>query len=407
MRSHRLPIVSTPGPAPQRIAALDALRGFALLGIFIMNMPAFAHSIFAVPHVQDLGSLQSAAAWLRDLLFAGKFNLLFGFAFGVGFTLQLERLEAAVPARAADLYRRRLVVLMAIGLLHTALLWMGDILVAYAICGFVLLAIRRRGGGTVLVIVAIGLLVPALLDGVAARATTAGELVQWRAESGAIAARQDRAYGAGSFSDAAAETLRMFAWVYASAQGWVTTIAAVIQLGTGIAVGFWVGRRGWLLLLPELAAPIRRAQLAALAIALACGAASWTHGTAFATSEQVVGFAPALVRSIGRAALSSFYALTVFRLASTGSARTTLRLLAVAGRMPLSNYLLQTVLAILLFHAWALGLWNRTGPIEETLLAIVLFAAVQLPLSAWWQSRFRFGPVEWLWRRLTYGAVRT
>ena len=74
--------------------------------------------------------------------------------------------------------------------------------------------------------------------------------------------------------------------------------------------------------------------------------------------------------------------------------------------MPLSNYLLQTLLAIAVFHAWGLGLWNRTGPIEETLLAVFLFAAVQLPFSAWWLRRFRFGPVEWLWRRLTYGSLR-
>jgi len=80
------------------------------------------------------------------------------------------------------------------------------------------------------------------------------------------------------------------------------------------------------------------------------------------------------------------------------------RWLALAGRMPLSNYLLQTALASALFYGWGLGLWNTTGPALETAIAIFLFCAVQLPLSAAWLTRFRQGPLEGLWRRFTYGA---
>ena len=76
-----------------------------------------------------------------------------------------------------------------------------------------------------------------------------------------------------------------------------------------------------------------------------------------------------------------------------------------AGRMPLSNYLLQTALATFVFHGWGLGLWNSVGAAGEVALAVVLFVAVQLPLSHAWLRRFRYGPLEYLWRRFTYGSA--
>jgi uncharacterized protein len=74
-----------------------------------------------------------------------------------------------------------------------------------------------------------------------------------------------------------------------------------------------------------------------------------------------------------------------------------------AGRMPLSNYLLQTLLASVVFYGWGLGLWGSAGPALEAALALALFLFVQLPLSRFWMARFRHGPIEIIWRRFTYG----
>jgi uncharacterized protein len=74
--------------------------------------------------------------------------------------------------------------------------------------------------------------------------------------------------------------------------------------------------------------------------------------------------------------------------------------------MPLSNYLLQTLMGLFIFYGWGLGWWDRTTPLAEMLLAVALYFAIQLPLSAWWLSHFRYGPVEYVWRRLTYGRLR-
>ncbi|MEO7152516.1 MAG: DUF418 domain-containing protein, partial [Burkholderiaceae bacterium] len=137
--------MSVPAPPPPsagplgadaRLPVLDILRGVALLGIFIMNMPSFADSLFA-QHPSD------GVTFLRDLVIAGKFNAMFALLFGIGFALQLDRLEAARPGHGARIYLRRLLVLMALGLLHASVFWSGDVLFVYSILGLGLLLLRR------------------------------------------------------------------------------------------------------------------------------------------------------------------------------------------------------------------------------------------------------------------------
>ena len=114
----------------------------------------------------------------------------------------------------------------------------------------------------------------------------------------------------------------------------------------------------------------------------------------------------ALARTIGRASLAACYALAVVRIVrDRRELPRWLRPLRDAGRMPLSNYLLQTALATFVFYGWGLGFWNSVGPAAEIALAVVLFVAIQLPLSHVWLKRFRYGPLEYLWRRFTYGSV--
>ncbi len=392
-----------PLPAARRIEALDVLRGFALLGIFIMNMPTFAHSIFTPPPAQD-GSAAGIVVALRELLFAGKFNLMFGMVFGIGFTLQLRRLEASDADQAALIYLRRLTVLLAIGLAHAALLWMGDVLVAYSVLGFMLLALRRVPDSVVLALLGLCLVYPAASDALSTHLFSNETTMLATFEFYQFAGSNDVAFGEGRFLDAVRETMRVFAWAYASPMGLFTVAGFFVQMGTGILLGFYVGRRGWIERLAELGPQLRRAQWAALAVALAAGGLWWAAGGA-AIQEGAENFAAALARTIGRAALMGFYALTLVRLAKAPGSAPLLRVFVYPGRMPLSNYLLQTLMALFIFYGWGLGFWGKTSPLAEMLLAVALYFAIQLPLSAWWLSHFRFGPVEYVWRRLTYGRL--
>ncbi|MEO8922023.1 MAG: DUF418 domain-containing protein [Caldimonas sp.] len=398
-----LPKPQEPLPAAHRIEVLDVLRGFALLGIFIMNMPSFAHSIFT-PSPAESGNLDGVVVALRELLFAGKFNLMFGMVFGIGFTLQLGRLERADPQQATLVYVRRLTVLFAIGLLHAALLWMGDVLVAYAVLGFMLLAIRRVPDAVLLALVGLCLVFPAVSDVLSTHLFSNETTMLATFEFYQFAGSNDIAFGQGSFLDAVRETLRVFAWAYATPMGLFTVVGFFVQMATGILIGFYVGRRGWIERVASLRGPLGRAHWAALAIALAAGGLWWWLGGT-AASEAGDNVPAALARTIGRAALMCFYALTVVRLATLPGPARALHIFTYAGRMPLTNYLLQTLMGLFIFYGWGLGFWGETTALAELLLAVALYAGIQLPLSAWWLARFRYGPVEYVWRRLTYGRL--
>jgi len=343
--------------------------------------------------------------------------------FGIGFTLQLSRLGAAegpgdVAAAAAGgssgapplatghgatlVYARRLAVLLGIGLVHAALLWPGDVLLVYAVLGFALLALRRLPDAAVLALLALCLVYPAASDALRTVAFSFETETIAAFEYQDFEASNDLAFGHGGFLDAVRETARVFAWSYTSPLGLFSCAAFYVQMATGILAGFLIGRRGWVAQLNERGGEVRRAQVGALAIVVAAAVVELSAASGLA-GFPAVSFAGGLARTVGRAALAAFYAFTVLRCVTLPGAAPWFTPFAIAGRMPLSNYLLQTVLASAVFYGWGLGLWGRAGPAFETVLALALFFAVQLPFSRAWLSRFRHGPVEYLWRRLTYG----
>jgi len=139
---------ATPLPATERVPTLDILRGFALMGILIMNMPGFSSSFFAESDGSHLwtGQVDQIAEHVREALFSGKFNSMFSLLFGIGFTIQFARMQERDPGHATALYLRRLSALMVFGVIHAFVFWPGDVLHNYAILGFVLvlvLGLRR------------------------------------------------------------------------------------------------------------------------------------------------------------------------------------------------------------------------------------------------------------------------
>ena len=407
-----------PLAATERVAALDALRGVALLGIFIMNMPGFSHSLFGPPTPPSTG-VDAGVAVLRDFLFAGKFNLLFGFVFGVGFAMQMTRLRAAEatraarleiaprPRRPAQVYGRRLAFLFVVGLGHAMLLWSGDVLLIYALLGLALLALRDVSDRVVVALIVACLLFPAFFEvlrpALFAPATETIAAFQYQQ----LEASNDLAYGRGTFLDAVRETSRVFAWSTGSPLGLYSYLAFCVQMATGILAGFAVGRRGWL---GDVSSAARATGLLrpALAVALVGNAIAAIGPDALAA---VVGrdpalFATVLARTIGRAALATCYALAVVRLVGGGVVPRWLRPFERAGQMPLTNYLLQTLLATFVFYGWGLGWWGRAGAAAETAVAVALFVLVQLPFSTAWLRRHRAGPLESLWRAFTYSGRR-
>src|SRR5512134_4192375 len=144
-------ITHGPVAAGERIELIDILRGAALFGILAANMRALAMPwrLYDNPHLLFPGFADRLAQGLVDVFVSGKFLTLFSFLFGLGFAVQMSRAEDR-GARVGSFYPRRLLVLLAFGIVHGALLFWGDILVAYAVMGFILLAFRRRQPSTIL-----------------------------------------------------------------------------------------------------------------------------------------------------------------------------------------------------------------------------------------------------------------
>ncbi|MBL8525293.1 MAG: DUF418 domain-containing protein [Betaproteobacteria bacterium] len=402
-------VTTAPEPvaAEDRIAILDIVRGFALMGIFIMNMPGFATSFFVEADGSHRWTAQYdiAAESIRDMLFDGKFNSMFSLLFGVGFTIQLGRLmQRQVDGAAIGIYVRRLLVLFLFGLLHVMLLWPGDVLHIYAMLGFLLLFLRNVSDRAIFALMA-GCILFIPLSGVVRLFVITPAMVAQRVAEGQMwEAGNNLAFGAGTYLDTVRERMAELLFFYGTPLNLWGSVGFFGTLLTTMLIGFLIGRHKLYARIPELMPIIRKWQWWALGIGLVCAGIFGAIGLLY----RVPGPSPIKVLGgvayvICRLALMSFYVLTIVRLAELPVWRQRFSAFAIAGRMPLTNYLMQSLIACTLFQNWGVGLWGKVGPALGLLLAISVFFLVQVPLSRWWLARYRFGPMEWLWRYATYG----
>jgi uncharacterized protein len=397
-------------PLSERLPVLDILRGFALLGILIMNMPSFSSSMFAEADGSHLWTSRADqwAEQLRDLLFSGKFNSMFSLLFGIGFTIQFARMEQRDPANATRLYLRRLLVLAVFGVVHAIVFWTGDVLHVYALLGLVLVLGLRRISDRGIVALIVACLVYPALSGVLRVMIITKDIVAERVRvAQAFENSNNAAYGHGSFADTLLENARVMAYFYGEPISLWNTFGWYVMMGMTLLIGVLAGRRRWVQRIPELLPQIRRLAWWALAIGLVCGAAF----TLIFEMNRLPGPSPIKVLgsvcySLSRLSMMICYVLVIVQLAQHTTWQRRLAPLAAAGRMPLTNYLMQTAICITLFNGWGLGLWMKVGPAWGMVLAFVIFFAVQVPWSLWWLRRHERGPLEALWARATYGSDR-
>ncbi len=366
----------------ERIEAMDILRGFALFGIFAVNITGFGSPSFVPGYAGvELGPLDGLAAWITDNLFTFKFFTLFSFLFGVGFAVQLSRADASGRDFRA-FYARRLFILLCVGVLHHALFWEGDILKLYALFGFCLLPFRKAKDRTILGVaalswlVSVGVLVFSATMDTAAGAALGPDPVE--------AARA--AYGAGGFLDAVAYRVREMPLV---------TLFLLVEQGFAVfslfLFGLFVGRRRCFERLGEFA----RLPGFTLVAALLGGALTLA-------ANLLEEWPAALAGALANTAASAAYAGLVLLAAREAAWKPRLAPFAAVGRMALTNYVAQSVVAGLFFYGYGLGRYEKLGP-AACLGFVVLVYSAQVALSSWWLKRFRFGPLEWAWRSLTYG----
>lgn len=396
-----------PLPSADRLPTLDILRGFALLGILIMNMPSFSSSIFAEADGSHLwpDRFDQLAEQVRDVLFSGKFNSMFSLLFGIGFTIQFQRMTERDPAGATAMYLRRLTALFIIGLLHACVFWTGDVLHTYAVLGMILLLGLRRVSDRGIVLLIGACIVYPILSNLLRLAIVTPAITAARVKTEqAFEASNNAAYGSGAFLDMVRENLRVTAHNYFDLWSLWGTFNWYVMLALTMMIGLLAGRRRWVQRVPELLPVIRRLMWWALAVGLVCGVAFGVIGELNRQpGPSLIRVLGSLCYSLSRLALMVFYILAIVRIAQTAAGRRWFAPFEAAGRMPLTNYLMQTAICISLFQSWGFGLWLKVGPAAGLALSFFIFFAVQVPWSRWWMKRHQRGPMEALWARLTYG----
>jgi uncharacterized protein len=387
-------------PVRERIRALDVLRGVAVGGILFANVLVFFGMTFLSPERNaELSSTTAdhVALWLERVLVDGKFYSVFSLLFGIGFGVQLARGgDAALPR-----FRRRLRILLAIGAIHAFLIWAGDILMLYALLGFTMPWFARKSTRELLRWAVVLLTIPAALYVVALTAwTLAGAGPARPSSSGGMPANIlpfFEAIGRGGFRDAFVGNLVFLAGRWADL---FATVRLPKVLGMFV-MGLWTVRTGLALSPSDHRATLVRWSLLGWGVGLPANViAAWTFEHWPYLPPSAGGLLGVVMQGIGVPMLAIGYAATVALLVVDG--RRFIGAFAPVGRMALTNYLMHSIVCVTLSYGFGLGLWWRIGAAKAMAIAAAIIA-LQIPLSAWWLSRFRFGPVEWVWRRLTYG----
>lgn len=399
-----------PLAASRRLPALDVLRAVALLGIALMNVEFFTRPLQGVALGPDpaLQGLDRAVDWAVYTFVRGKFWTLFTLLFGAGFALMLARADA----RRADpdfhrVYPRRLGVLLLIGLLHAFLLWAGDILVPYAIAGFVLLLLARNMEPRMLLRLGLSLYLAPLailwaavvgyrLEAFSGVTDLPSAFTRQHLEQLAESSRAAVAYGQGSFAEATAQR------VADSLEQWRRLPVSLPAILGMFLLGAWAVRSGLLSDPVRRRAGWRRMAIVGLGLGLPLVAASsrLSYGQPQFEPTPMLGVGTSLMH-VGSLVLCLGWAGLIGLLGEKAAPQ---RWLAPAGRMALSNYLLQSLLLSTLFYGYGFGAWGTVGRSAQVGLVLLLFVA-QVLLCRWWLAKFRQGPVEWVWRVATYGKV--
>lgn len=391
--------IASPVKQVKRIIAIDVLRGVALCGILVMNIRAIASiwQIYENPHA--LGEVTGLDwwVWLAGYLFTDmKMMAIFSMLFGAGIALMATRMEQT-DRRPAGIHYRRMIWLFVIGLGHAYLIWSGDVLVWYAICGAVVYIARRWRPSIEITLGVLVLLVGMLLPYIP-RDIPAEELERmqqvWNPSQEKI--NEQFAAHRGSWLDKMPHRAEH---------------SSEVQTFGFIFFGFW--RAGGLMLigmgLLKLgffgATRSTQSYLQLLLTGLAIGMPLVIYGL---YRDIQANFAPEATQStnsafnyIGSVFVALAWVALVMIIVKTGVLTLLTGALAAVGQMAFTNYMMQSILCTFIFYGHGFGLYGTLGIMEQMYVVLAVWGA-ELIWSPLWLRRYRFGPFEWLWRTLTY-----
>jgi uncharacterized protein len=392
----------SPVSLSERILFIDVLRGLALFGILAANMRAFFAPLDIYGNIGALypGRADVLAQAFIDVFIQGKFISIFSFLFGLGFAIQMSRAEAR-GVRFLGFYPRRLLALALLGLIHGLLIWAGDILLTYAFSGAILLLFRKRQQKTLLWWAG-GLFTLPIVIG-----TTILTLYFTRFRQPWMEPKPPDM-----------KKLHDIIGIYAHgtvrqilAQNWVEwkdelplTLFAIYAVALFL-LGMWVWRAGIVKRLDEYRPVLKRVCAWCIPVGLILNIfVAIVKVVVPPGSFSLWGWCAGILSLSGAHILSAGYVSGLALIFLHQDWRRLLLPFAAVGRMALTDYLMQSVLCTLFFYHYTTGLYGRIGPAIGLAPTIILYGA-QVVFSNWWLKRYRFGPMEWLWRGMTYGTL--
>jgi len=423
------PATAKVGPVTvgERLVCLDALRGVAVLGILVMNIYAFAMPLPAYSDPLLMGgtdALNIGTWFFTHIFFDQKFMSIFSMLFGAGMILMMNRAES----RGADfgpIYYRRTFWLLVLGMLHGYLIWFGDILFHYALIGMIIFLFREAPPRTLIAIAVVILPVTLLINFASSfyiedlqsqaveiqQIESAGEVLdesqqkkldEWNEmrplfAPGDAEIQEDVQAYKGSYSDALAQRVPFVAFMQVN----LTLVFVIWRVGGLMLIGMALMKLG--ILSGERSTHFYSKM------------ALWSYGlglplTIFsAVILDAHDFDPLYVARVGGipnyvgSILVAFgHIAAVILIVRSGVWHGIVARFADVGRMALSNYLMHSVVLTTAFYGYGLSLYAEVPRFGQQGFVVALIS-LQLFISPWWLRRFSFGPVEWLWRSLTYG----
>ena len=387
----------------ERIAVVDVLRAFALLGIIVTHsVTGFLAGAAPSPDFMTFGPLDRIVVELERLFSFGKFYTIFSFLFGLSFAIQLNN-AARKGVAFAGRFAWRLIVLLAFALVH-GMFFSGDVLIVYALLGLLLIPCRNLSNRTLLIVAFILVLnIPGLLLGllqVSAPPPTPEEV-----QARAALMEQFTQAGQHQFEIKQTGTVRDLIGVNLT----YTMVSKLLFLVfTGrlwitfglFLLGLYAGRMN---VFTDTAASrqlFTRLLAWAGGIALVTTAIAIVHPTTFQL-ESLVDVLAAFSFSVQQASLSAFYVAGIVLLYWHKPTPRVLPALAPLGKLGLTTYLMQSAFGLIVFYGFGFGLLGHLGAAASVGISVA-FYLLQILFARWWLGHFNLGPAEWLWRSLTY-----
>lgn len=409
----------TPRPVDtgERIVLLDVIRGFALGGVFFSNVFLWFSGRVLMPptfwQTPETGVRAAFAHAFRNLVF-GKFITIFTFLFGLGLAVQFARAEDREDS-AARRYSKRAAVMILFGVLHMVLVWYGDILHVYALLGFGMLLFRRMSTKQLIIIGAIlafcagpvTMWLESFLPQLWSSPDVLKQAMQAKQAHFATVNEQARTlFLSGSYGSNVHANLLTYWHHFAR----LHVIGFYLGLLGNFLLGYAAGKAAVFTNVDKYRRLFRHLVGWGLLGGIIGGAAFaflrmvGPGKQYFVTNQALVPLFVPIARELQTLGLAAFYVATITLLFQRPLWRRILSIYAPVGRTAVTNYLSQSVVAVFVFTGIGLGHLGNLSPIWTVCMPLGVFI-VQMVISRLWLSRFAFGPVEWVWRSMTYGKV--